>query len=81
MTMEGPKLTPEQAAEVRAELAPGGVPVRFLFHGQCLDIQTGALQSKGINVIHQNHYWGFSRETSNKVVKFLGNDVRAEFSS
>lgn len=79
--MEGPKLTPEQAAEVRDEMAPGGVPVRFVFHGQCLDIQTGALQSKGINGIYQRHYWHFSRETSNKVVKFLGGAVRAEFSN
>lgn len=65
-------LSPEQIAEIRDELVPNGTPVRFQIGGQTLDICTGRLQRKGINVIHQIHYWKFSKNTSEKISQWLG---------
>lgn len=65
-------LTPEQIAEIRAEMVPQGIPVRFQQAGRTLDISTGHLQPKGINVIHQIHYWKFTKETSLKIAQWLG---------
>lgn len=81
--MDIPKLTPEQIAEVKTDMNSGDKPtiVRFLFHGQCLNITNGSLQSKGCNVIHQVHYWTFPRHTAEKIASWLGNDVRAVFSA
>ncbi|MGO9014668.1 MAG: hypothetical protein ACLQF0_06775 [Dissulfurispiraceae bacterium] len=75
---ENPKLTNDQMEEVKKEMVSNGIPVRFLHQGCCLDIITGHLQKKGINIIHQRHYWTFTRETSLKIAKWLG--VAAEFS-
>ena len=71
---EGPKLTAEQQEEVKKETVgfKNGVPVRFQVGGRTLVIQTGQLQKKGINVIHQIVYWNFTRETSLKIAKWLG---------
>lgn len=71
------KLTPEQAAEVRLEEVPNGLPVRFQRNGQTLNILTGELQERGINVIYQRVYWGFTKETSLKIAAWLG--VKAVF--
>lgn len=75
-----PKLTEVQKEEVLKELVPEskGVPVRFQLDGRTMDIITGELQPKSINVIYQNFYWRFSRETSLKIAKWLG--VEAIFS-
>lgn len=64
-------LTPKQIAEIKSEMIPSGTPVRFQVAGQTLDICTGQLQKKGINVIHQIHYWCFSKETSLKIANWL----------
>jgi carbohydrate-binding DOMON domain-containing protein len=72
-----PKLTKEQVREVKAEMVRQGVPVRFMYNGQCLIITTGELMEKYINVIHQQFYWNFTKETSKKIAKWLG--VKAIF--
>ena len=64
-------MTPEQIAEVKAEMVANGLPVRFLVNGRALNLSTGELQQKGINVIHQMCYWNFTRETSKKIAKWL----------
>jgi hypothetical protein len=66
------KLTEEQIEQVINELVPNGIPVRFLINGRNLNIETGELLSKNINVIHQIHYWKFSRDTSKKIAHWLG---------
>ena len=75
---QGPKLTTEQTDEIRGELIKEGVPVRFLHNGRNLSIVSGALQPKGINVMYQVVYWHFTRETANKIARWLG--CRAVFS-
>lgn len=74
----GPKLNPKQVEEVKAEMVKNGVPVRFMYNGQNLDINTGELLSKGINVIHQVVYWNFTKETAKKIEKML--NVKAVWS-
>ena len=75
--MRGPKLTDEQIRHFKAQMIKDGTPVRFLYRGHCLDITTGVLQHKGINVIYQRHYWNFAAETAKEIAKSLGSDVRA----
>lgn len=65
------KLTDEQLTEVEDEMVSNGIPCRFQINGQTLDIETRELQPKGINVIRQIHYWGFTRETANKIANWL----------
>ena len=72
------KLTYEQLEEVSKEMVQNGVPVRFLHEGRCLVITTGELMTKGINVIYQEVYWNFTKETSKKIAKWL--EVKAIFS-
>lgn len=77
-----PKLTSEQIEEIKKEMvkwrycpeptSADPCPVRFLIGGQCLNIETGNLQQKGINVIYQQVYWNFTKETSKKIAKWLG---------
>ncbi len=74
----GPRLTEEQIARFQATLVNPGVPVRFLYNGGALNIITGHVQPRGINVIYQRVYWNFSRETALEIAKLL--DVRAVFS-
>jgi hypothetical protein len=73
-----PKLTKAQIKEVKKEVMPFGKPVRFMHNGCSLNIVTGVTCKKGINVMHQIVYWNFSRETSNKIARWLG--VKAVFS-
>lgn len=61
------KLTAAQCAEVRAELVKQGAPVRFMVNGRALNIITGELQPRGINVIYQVCYWNFARDTACEV--------------
>ena len=73
-----PKLTRSQIEEVKKERVPNGVPVRFLHEGRCLIITTGDTMRKGTNVLLQQVYWNFTKETSKKIAKWLG--VKAVFS-
>ena len=73
-----PKLTKSQIDEIRVEQVKNGVPVRFMHNGCSLIITTGETTSKGCNVMHQQVYWSFSKETSKKIAKWLG--VRTVFS-
>jgi hypothetical protein len=73
-----PKLTYEQINEVTKELVDDGVPVRFMHNGCSLVITTGETTSRGCNVIHQQVYWNFTKETSKKIAKWL--KVKAVFS-
>jgi hypothetical protein len=74
----GPHLTEEQIVRYKSALVKGGVPVRFLHNGGALNIISGHVQPRGINVIHQCVYWNFTRETAQEIAKLL--DVRAVFS-
>ena len=73
-----PKLTMRQIEEVKQEQVPNGVPVRFMHNGCSLIVTTGETTSKGCNVMYQQVYWSFSKETSKKIAKWLG--VKAVFS-
>ena len=80
----GPKLSDvyssEQIEALRTEMVPfsQATPVRFQHHGQTLSIQSGHLQPRGINVIHQTVYWNFTKETAKKVAVAL--NVKLVFS-
>jgi len=78
--MPGPKLSGEQIQRFKSQMVDSATPVRFLYRGQCLDIVTGDLQAKGINVIYQRHYWNFTAATAREIAKALGTDVRAVLS-
>ncbi len=73
------KLTNEQIEEVLKERVAmrDAFPVRFLHDGRALNIETGALDKKGINVMHQLTYWAFNKETSRKIAKWL--EVKAVY--
>lgn len=73
----GPHLTETQVAYFRAALIKSGVPVRFLYDGGALNIETGHVQPRGINVIYQRVYWNFTRQTAREIAKTL--NVRAVF--
>jgi hypothetical protein len=53
-------------------------PVRFLKNGRCLILESGELMKAGINVIHQQVYWNFTRETAKKIATWL--DCKPVFS-
>ena len=74
----GPRLTEDQVAHFKAALVKPGIPVRFLHKGGALNIITGNVQPRGINVIYQQFYWNFARETALEIAKLL--NVRAVFS-
>jgi len=76
MSNLGPCLTKEQADEVRSEMIGNGVPVRFLYKGCNLSIQSGNTLRKGVNVMHQVVYWNFTNETIDKIEGYLGDDIR-----
>jgi hypothetical protein len=71
-------LTPEQVTQLRAELVKGGVPVRFLTEGRCLNVVTGDLAARGTNVMYHTVYWNFTRETALQIAKWTG--TKAVFS-
>jgi hypothetical protein len=73
----GPKLTDEQVDKYVAQMVKNGVPVRFLYNGQALSIQSGELAPKGSNVMYHPVYWNFTRETAKEIAEDLG--VRAVF--
>ncbi len=74
--MQGPKLNNEQIGRFKVQMVGRGTPARFLYKGQCLNIVTGELQKKGINIIYQRHYWNFTADTAREIAKTLGDDVR-----
>jgi len=65
------KLTDEQKAELKTEMVSTGTPVRFLRNGQAVNICTGDLSPKGINVMHQPVYWCFPKATAKKIARWL----------
>jgi hypothetical protein len=67
-------LTQEQIDKIKPRLVPfkDGVPVRFFFNGQTCNIETGAKQRKGINVIHQFIYWNFTKEVAKEIAEMTG---------
>ena len=77
-----PKLNKEQIEEIKKELVSmeEAETVRFLYHGQNLNIITGDLQPKGLNILYQIVYWHFKKETIEKILKYLGNDVKVIYS-
>lgn len=66
------KLSPEQHAEIKKEVVGQGVPVRFMVKGRALNITTGELTQKFVNVIHQITYWNFTKDTAKKIGEWLG---------
>ena len=82
-TLHGPRLsdayTPAQIEALRGEMVPcpRATPVRF-HRRRDLFLLSGNLQPKGINVIHQNFYWNFTRATAKKIAAAL--NVKAIFS-
>lgn len=65
-------LTEERLTSYRARLVKDGVPCRFLFSGQAVDISNGHLCSKGSNVIYHPVYWNFDRATAKELATELG---------
>jgi hypothetical protein len=51
---------------------PDGDPVRFMFEGQSVDIVTGELTPKNVNVIFQKVYWNVDRPTAKRIAKLTG---------
>ena len=70
------KLTQEQIDALR--LVPNGTPVRFQENGQTCNISTGEKLPKGVNVMYQQVYWRFTRETALEIAKLTG--TKAVFS-
>lgn len=72
-------LTSEQVAELKGEMVSmkEAAVVRFQVGGRCLNISSGYLQPRGINVLHQTAYWCFTRETALKIAGWL--DAKAIF--
>lgn len=66
------KLSEEQIEKIRANMVKVGIPVRFVYDRRCLNIETGELQSKGINVIYMIHYWHFNEEAIKMIADWLG---------
>ena len=66
------KLSAEQIERYKKLQIPNGTPCRFMSSGRCLNIVTGELQPRGINVMHQRVYWNFSLETAKEIAATLG---------
>ena len=76
---EGPKLTSEQIEHcMRGGLTPDGIPCRFLYNGQAMNITSGALASKGSNIMYHPVYWNFTKEVAQEIADTLG--VKVVFS-
>ena len=73
-------LTQEQIDKIKPKLVPSqqATPVRFQFSGQTCNIESGQMQRKGINVIHQLVYWNFTKEVAKEVAEMTG--TKAVFS-
>lgn len=65
-------LTAEEISAIKPKLVRNGVPVRFMHEGCACNIETGAKQPKGINVIYQWHWWNFTREVAKEVAQLTG---------
>jgi len=64
-------LTEKQMEKLPKNINAEANAVRFMTNGQAIDICTGYLYPKGINVIHQIMYWHRPKEFINTVVEFL----------
>ena len=51
---------------------------RFFYKGQNLNILTGTLMPKGVNVINQFTYWKFTKEIANYIASELNVTVNIE---
>jgi len=72
------KLTVEQIENVKNEMIPDGIPVRFIDDFCTVNVETGErYNDRGVNVIHKLHYWNFTKETAIKIAEWLG--VKASF--
>lgn len=67
-------LTEAEIEEIQKEMVPftEGVPVRFLYRGQAVNIETGETTPRGTNVICHIVYWCFTRETALKIARLTG---------
>jgi len=65
-------LTEERLNFYKSRLVKNGVPCRFLFQGQAVNLSTGHLCSKGSNVIYHPVYWNFDRLTAKMLATELG---------
>jgi len=74
---EAPKLSKEQIDKYVKRKVNNGVPARFLWKGQNLNISTGETLKKGTNVMHQIVYWDFDKATTKEIAKELG--VKVEY--
>lgn len=72
------RLTDKQLAQVEAEMIVDGMTVRFLRNGRALNIETGESSPGYVEPRKQKFYYNFSRETAQKIAKWLG--ARAVFS-
>ncbi len=76
------KLTESQIAEIEKDIDNCNHsvrPVRFLYKGQNLNIDTGALRPKGINIMYQAVYWNMPKNAVEKVLRWL-DGVKAVYS-
>lgn len=75
--LRGPSLTQEQLDKLRTYKVKKEnlVPCRFMFKGQALNIYTGKLDKKGVNVMYQTHYWNFDTKLARMIKQELGRDV------
>jgi len=71
------ELTEKQWQEVRREMISNGVPVRFSYKLQNLNINTGELLPIKTKPAEQKVYWNFSKETAEKIAGWL--DIKCEF--
>lgn len=69
-------LSSEEIKLYVSRMVANGVPVRFQHEGCTVDISTGASQKKGINIIHQRHYWGFDKATALEIAHLTGTQAR-----
>ena len=71
-------LNKQQIDHFVSKMTDKGIPVRFQANGQTVNVITGDKQPKGINIIHQQVYWNFDRETAKEIAKLT--DTKAIFS-
>ena len=64
-------LTAKQKETFSKALINDGVPVRFMKSGQVYNILTGDF-TKGGNIISQQVYWNFTKETSKEIAELTG---------
>jgi hypothetical protein len=48
---------------------------RFLHQGQCLNVSTGEMHSKGSNIMYHTIYWNVSAPVAKELAKELGLNI------